>query len=86
MHSQAQDEARDLLTVAQFSERYPAWTQAALRNLILNSSERLNSKGDRIPGNALDEAGAILRVGRRVLLSESRFFRWVVSQQQRARH
>ena len=72
---------RDLLTVEQFSERRPAWTQAALRNLILNSADRVNSREERIPGNGLTQAGAIVRVGRRVLIDEAAFFRWIAAQQ-----
>jgi len=74
---------RDLFSVEQFAARRPAWTPAALRNLILNAQDRLSSRGDRIPGNGLAEAGAILRVGRKVLIDEEAFFRWIASQQQR---
>ena len=76
---------RDLFTIEQFSERRRAWTQSALRNHILNSSDRVNSRGERIPGNGLAEAGAIVRVGRRVLIDEEAFFRWVASQQKHTR-
>lgn len=72
---------RDLFTVSQFSERRPAWTQAALRALILNADGRVNSRGERIHGNGLAEAGAIVRVGRRVLIDEAAFFRWIAEQQ-----
>lgn len=74
---------RDLLTVEQFSERRSAWTQAALRNLILNSTPRVNSRGERIPGNGLAGAGAIVRIGRRVLIDEQAFFKWIAAQQRR---
>lgn len=76
---------RDLFTVEQFAERRPAWSQAALRNLILNAADRLNSRGERIPGSGLSEAGAIVRVGRRVLIDEQAFFRWIAAQQKRPR-
>ncbi len=79
------DLPRDLLTVSQFCERRPAWSQPAMRNLILNADDRLNSRGERIPGNGLVEAGAILRVGRRVLIDEAAFFRWIADQQKRRR-
>jgi len=71
---------RDLFTVEQFSARRQAWTQQSLRNLILNAEDRLNSRGERIPGNGLAEAGAIVRVGRRVLIDEQAFFRWIAEQ------
>lgn len=76
---------RQLRPVLQFSERWPAWTPAALRNLILNAEDRLNSRGERIPGNGLAEAGAIVRVGRRVLIDETAFFRWIADQQRHQR-
>jgi len=77
----AESTPRDLFTVAQLSERRPCWTQAALRNLILNASDRVNSRGETIPGNGLAEAGAIVRVGRRVLIDELAFFQWIAAQQ-----
>lgn len=76
---------RDLFSVAQFSERRPAWTKPALRNLILNSVDRVNSRGEIIAGNGLAEAGAIVRLGRRVLIDEGAFFQWLAKQQKRAR-
>jgi len=68
------------LTVEQFSERNPAFTPAALRNLIFKADERQSTKGP-IPGNGLIESGAIVRVGRKVLIVESRFFGWIDAQQ-----
>lgn len=68
-----------LFTVAQFAERNPAFTQAALRNLIFKADQRLSSEGV-IPGNGLIEAGALIRVGRKVLLNEERFLVWVEEQ------
>ncbi len=70
------------VTVEQFSQRNPAFTPAALRNLIFKADERQSTKGT-IPGNGLLEAGAIVRLGRKVLIVESRFFDWVESQQER---
>lgn len=76
---------RDLFTVNQFSERRPAWTRQALRNLILNAEDRLNSRGERVAGNGLADAGAVVRVGRRVLIDEQAFFRWIAREQQKRR-
>lgn len=67
-----------LLTVEQFSGRNPAFTPPALRNLIFKAVPRQSSRGV-IPGNGLLEAGAIIRLGRRVLLDESNFLAWVQS-------
>ena len=74
---------RALRTIKQFCEAWQAWTPPALRNLILNGADRINSRGERIPGNGLAEAGAIVRVGRRVLIDEQAFFRWIAEQQKR---
>lgn len=76
---------RDLFTVEQFAERRRFLTQSAIRNHILNSTDRVNSRGERIAGNGLAEAGAIVRVGRRVLIDEEAFFRWLASQQKHNR-
>jgi hypothetical protein len=72
-------QSQSLLTVPQFTEKHRAWTQAAMRALILNAEDRQNSRGDRIPGNGLDKA--IVRVGRKVLIDEQAFFAWIVEQQ-----
>jgi hypothetical protein len=78
---QEQPIPRNLFRVAQFAQRWTAWSQPALRNLILHSADRLNSRGERIPGNGLAEIGAVVRVGRRVLLDEQKFFEWIAAQQ-----
>ena len=67
------------LTVEQFSERHPAFSPASLRNLIFKADERESTKG-KIPGNGLIQVGAIVRVGRKVLLVEDRFFNWIDEQ------
>lgn len=65
-----------IFTVAQFGQRNPAFSPASLRNLIFKADERQCSKGV-IPGNGLIEAGAIVRIGRKVLIDEAKFFEWV---------
>jgi hypothetical protein len=72
---------RDLRTVEQFSEKFPAWSPASLRSLILGAQDRIDSRGRRILGN--DFGVAIFRDRRRVLISESRFFEWIAAQQKR---
>ena len=67
---------RPLLSVKQFSEKHPAFTQSSLRALIDKARERYSSHGV-VPGNGL--AAAILRIGRRILLDEEAFFRWLAS-------
>ena len=71
---------RPVFTVRQFAERNPAFSQAAIRNLVFKADPGHSSKGD-IPGNDLIEAGAIIRIGRKVLIDEACFFEWVESQQ-----
>ncbi len=69
---------RTLLTVRQFSEKHPAFSQAALRNQIFHAASRKTSKG-KMPGNGLSIA--LVRVGRKVLIDEARFFEWIDQQQ-----
>ena len=76
----AESTPRNLFTVKQMSALYPAWTQAALRNLILNAQDRHSSRG-LVAGNGLQAAAVIVRVGRRVLLDPQAFFRWIAAQQ-----
>ena len=63
-------------TVAQFSERNRAFTEPSVRNLIFKAEARESTLG-LIPGNGLIEAGAIVRLGRKVLIHEQKFFAWV---------
>lgn len=70
---------RRVATVAQLAAAYPVFSQAAIRDLIFKAADRFNSKGDRIPGNGLAEAGVILRVGRRVLIDLDAFESWLDS-------
>ena len=65
-----------LYTIEQFATAQPAFSAAALRNLIFKAEARQSTKGT-IPGNGLIECGAIVRIGRKVLIDEDRFFEWV---------
>lgn len=53
----------NLLTVSQFSKRHSAFSEGGLRHLIFNA--------DKFKFNSV-----IVRIGRRVLLDEQRFFEW----------
>ncbi len=64
----------NLLTVSQFSERHPAFSEGSLRNLIFLSKSRRSDHGG-IVGNGLDKA--LVRVGRRVFIDETKFFEWL---------
>jgi hypothetical protein len=70
----------NLYPVRLFSEKYPAFSQGSLRNLIHLSAERHSSKG-KIPGNGLD--AALVRIGRKLLIDEVKFFRWIEQQNQK---
>jgi hypothetical protein len=65
-----------LLTVRQFSDRYPFVTQDALRYLIYRSVPRV-VKGRRLPANGF--AAAIHRLNRRILIDPDRFLALVAS-------
>jgi len=70
---------RTLLTVRQFAEKHPAFQQGSLRNLIFLAESRNTSKG-KIAGNGLSVA--LVRIGRKVLIDESKFFDWIDLQQE----
>ena len=63
-------------TVGQFATAEPAFTAAALRNLIFKATPRHSSKGE-IRGNGLIESGAIVRSGKKVLIHRECFLQWV---------
>ena len=83
MH-QSEVPAPRIHTVAQFSERFPAWSPASLRALIFAAGDRVTSGGRVVKGNGLAEAGALLKVGRRVLIDEARFVAWLAEQRKGA--
>ena len=60
-----------LSTVNQFTEKHQAFTKGGIRALIFNENS-----------NGLAKAGAVVRIGRKVLIDESKFFAWVESQNQ----
>ena len=57
-------------------------TKSSLRHLIYNSEHRYSAAGDVVPGNGLVEAGAIIRIGRRILIDADKFREWVLCQRQ----
>ena len=54
-----------------------AWTRSSLTHLMFQAKTRINSKGQPIPGNGLEEIGAIVRIGRKVLIDLDKFDEWV---------
>lgn len=65
--------APTLSTVKQFPTKYPAFTKGGLRSLIFNEHT-----------NGLSKSGAIIRIGRKVLIDDAKFFSWIESQQKAA--
>lgn len=65
-----------LFTVEQMAAAETAFSEAALRNLIFKAEPRHSTVGV-IPGNGLIECGAIVRVGRKVLINRAKFLDWV---------
>lgn len=64
---------RDLPTIPGYG-----WlTEAALRHLIFKSRARINSRGESTATNGLMECGAIIRIGRRILVDLDKFDCWV---------
>jgi len=60
-----------LSTVNQFTEKQPAFTIGGLRSLIFNENS-----------NGLAKSGAVVRIGRKVLIDDTKFFAWIESQNQ----
>ena len=60
-----------LFTVKQLCEKHPALAVGGVRFQIFN--EHING---------LAESGAIIRLGRKVLIDEDKYFDWVVGQSQ----
>lgn len=56
-------------TVTQFCEQYPAFKPGGVRGLIFNESV-----------NGLKASGAVVRIGRKILIDNSKWMAWVASQ------
>lgn len=59
-----------LSTVTQFCQKNPWETPGGLRFKIFNAKE-----------NGLEKAGAIVRIGRKVLINDQKYFSWIEEQQ-----
>ena len=55
-----------------------AFTESSLRHLAFEAKQRISSNGDVILGNGLEEAGAIIRIGRKVLIDLDAFDAWLM--------
>ena len=60
-----------LLTLPQFVEKHKAFRLGGMRALIFNEET-----------NGLSVSGAIVRIGRKILIHEQHFFNWIDSQNQ----
>ena len=65
-------------TVRQFAQRNQAFSEPSMRSMIYDASPNKFNKGKV---NGLIEAGAIIRIGHKVIINEDRFFAWVTAQQ-----
>ena len=72
---------RTLLTIKDFHDKHNSFPVGGLRHLIFYSQPRINSRGETVPGNGMDEFDVIVRLGRKVLIDEDKFFAWLDSQQ-----
>lgn len=63
-----ENNAASYLSVELFNKKHPAFPIGTIRHLIFNKES-----------NGLQEAGAIFKMGRRVLIKESAFFAWLES-------
>ena len=70
---------RRIATVKQLTKipGYEWLTEPALRHQLFDSESRIDSKGRVIPGNGLEEAGAIIRIGRKLLIDLDRYDVWL---------
>jgi hypothetical protein len=59
----------NVLTPKQLTEKHPAFVLGGVRALIFNEHK-----------NGLAKSGAIIRLGRKILIDEAKFFDWVASQ------
>ena len=57
------------LTVQQFIAKHTAFNTGGVRSIIFNEHQ-----------NGLTKSGAIIRIGRKVLIDQDLFFSWVQSQ------
>lgn len=75
---------RRLATVRQTTQAYAGlFTEQGIRDLIFKAEDRFNFRGDRIKGNGLADHGAIVRLGRRVLIDLDGFESWLDSHKAR---
>ena len=58
----------DYVTLKQFLEKHRAFTNGGMRSWIFNENS-----------NGLSKSGAIVRIGRKIIINNPKFFKWVRS-------
>jgi hypothetical protein len=77
----------DLLTLRQLAEvpRFRnVFSEPKLRSLIAAAKPRLSARGGVIPPNGLLESGAVIQIGRRILIDVRLFEGWLEAKRLRA--
>jgi hypothetical protein len=69
--TEAMQTAWTFLTVSQLCQKHPAFKPGGIRALIFNEHH-----------NGLAKSGAFVRLGRKVLINENKWFGWIESQNQ----
>lgn len=82
MMQQALYPVQDFVALPEFS----FLTESSMRHLIFNSRSRYSASGEKIQGNGLVESGAIIRIGRRVLIDAAKFREWMLSHRETIDH
>ena len=72
----------ELATVNQLPQKlgYTDWlTPSMVRHHIFASGKRIGADGEPLPTNGLKETGAIVRLGRKILIDVEKYRTWVLS-------
>lgn len=69
----------NLLPVREFSNKHPQFSEASLRYHIFRAKQRKDTTDGEVKPNGMEECGALVRVGRRVLINEEKFFEWIMN-------
>jgi hypothetical protein len=78
----AHTRSRHLFTIEKFANKYCNFlTKSSLTNQLFKAQTRHSSKGE-ITGNGMLDFGVIIRIGRKVLINEDAYFRWLDAQQE----
>ncbi len=77
-----QPSQRTLFTVKEFVRlpEFDFMTESSVRHMIFNSRSHYSSGGEEVKGNGLSESGAIVRIGRKVLINAQKFREWMLAQ------